>query len=1470
MTKDDQIHFTMNCNPEIAVEQRTLTRNSSQHDVTNTFTMVNIASPKEDDPKSPRMSVVSNISQDSTFQLTMDEQSKVEREMSKKEVLDLSPSKAVVIFKWIVTMIFALIGLGFLVGSSLSFIEIAARLPGAYNKESCSAFSTILLILFVPNVFNLLRSLWNGLRRHDMPWPNKRAINWIFLTSILESFGLCVFAFKILSLHLFGVNGLLLSTALFFIFPITYIYQCRHHSDNPRAVKILCFVAIFFLVLGSLISSIGGLSFILRNLKDIWLIPAAVACLTIVWSPLVQKRLINVNESSPKADVEENSPLHDVTDKGDVLVTKRPQACWKSAIILSACRLPCIVGFSLLLHFVDSDKYKNADVIDSFRASLDWHFEHIEPKMLFTNLLCTFGGYFITSIACRITMQRGAFVLPLVFATPLVFSILSVESACKKITSILHPDNLHMCQHEKLMFNIPAIVCVFVALCLSLGWVIWTTNTIVLCTEAEIFWLPTFSGILLMEWLLLSRRNRLTEQRETPKCVAKKIKVYICTTMYRETRNEMKQLLKSINRIQKTYSDKYYESHIFFDGGVKDRTPTDFALQLISLLPDTLGCDVGCCNRFMTPYGMKLTWELSTGEPGLHTDMLNSRKMKFAIHLKDNRKVKNKKRWSQIMYMSYVIDFLVKHNNDSSGNNEVDDYNAFILTTDADVDFTPNSVDALLDLMICDNTVGAVCARTHPVGFGPLVWYQKFEYAIGHWFQKAAEHVLGSVLCAPGCFSVYRVRSIRDIVTTYASEVEKAFEFLTKDMGEDRWFCTLLVQSGWRIEYCATAENWTHCPEEFEEFYKQRRRWIASTIANLMLLVQEWKKISMFNYRVSLPFLIYQALLLLSTLISPSVIVLIVSGGLYYAWNLDGMSTIFLQCLLCVAFAMICLFFSNNTQLQIAKFLTFLYACVMMAVAVGTAQQVVKDLENHLHGGKIDASDISADIQISMTSLYLGSLIVFFVVAGILHPRDFMCLLHGFWYLMCLPSGYLILNIYSVCNITDRSWGTREEKEPISFSDVTNWYEVFGEKLKTIFFCCKKEETSHAHDPNTSSTTHRHRDTSLSETNEKINSNFKELVIAEAKDEQRTKKNIHSVDRDTKEQAAHLLPEPIPMTVDQWLDTDFKDEYGPLFKKHGFDNTLYISGMNEKDLKNIGIRKKAHVTFLLEIIRDLPEFRIEVKVPNNVKDWLHDIGLEQYFDRFENNKIITAKDLEVLKSFSRREIETELKITKAGHMARLLMAIKHLRNPTTEELKRIEVKRALNSIAFFEISIINPDENAFWATLRDTCLQPGSAAFGHTEILMQKLGELRNNFLMTLAVSNMLWLILLATLATKLELKMYGTDPIGLLFLSIFESLFVIQFIGMVVHRAITLGHYCARAPYKFGQSYNRLSAWKLRDIKVDISLNDIKAAHKRAISFAKEGNVKIKTIFSSPMSFFKRKEATKKGEDMMSLLEHS
>ena len=43
-----------------------------------------------------------------------------------------------------------------------------------------------------------------------------------------------------------------------------------------------------------------------------------------------------------------------------------------------------------------------------------------------------------------------------------------------------------------------------------------------------------------------------------------------------------------------------------------------------------------------------------------------------------------------------------------------------------------------------------------------MVWYQLFEYAIGHWLQKATEHMIGCVMCSPGCFSLFRAKALMD------------------------------------------------------------------------------------------------------------------------------------------------------------------------------------------------------------------------------------------------------------------------------------------------------------------------------------------------------------------------------------------------------------------------------------------------------------------------------------------------------------------------------------------------------------------------------------------------------------------------------------------------------------------------------------------------------------------------------------
>lgn len=71
-------------------------------------------------------------------------------------------------------------------------------------------------------------------------------------------------------------------------------------------------------------------------------------------------------------------------------------------------------------------------------------------------------------------------------------------------------------------------------------------------------------------------------------------------------------------------------------------------------------------------------------------------------------------------------------------------------------------------------------------GISPIVWYQKFEYAIGHWLQKATEDVLGSVLCSPGCFSLLRGKALmaNGVMKKYTTVAEEARHFLQYDQGD--------------------------------------------------------------------------------------------------------------------------------------------------------------------------------------------------------------------------------------------------------------------------------------------------------------------------------------------------------------------------------------------------------------------------------------------------------------------------------------------------------------------------------------------------------------------------------------------------------------------------------------------------------------------------------------------------------------
>ena len=666
-----------------------------------------------------------------------------------------------------------------------------------------------------------------------------------------------------------------------------------------------------------------------------------------------------------------------------------------------------------------------ADIRDSI---FDWN--DLELSTFLTHVIVSYFTYLFAWIACA--LKPLAFMVPMLASTPVSFLWYFISAE----------ENIFPFTDEKRNLHYVCLMMVAFGLWISqlLAFICHTfqNSDKVLAKDADLFWMPRYNSVFLEQQMILNRKTAISgsvvmefnNMNTHGNAISKDNIIFICSTMYHETEEEMKQLLVSIREIAKAgiqnkRNDKY-ESHIFFDDACTSGELNRWSLQLLGLLKDTLGikdCEINKL-KIITPYGMQLHYTLDEGVP-------------FYIHLKDNSKVKNKKRWSQVMYMNYILKYRIEKCK------MVSEDKAFILTTDADIDFTSDSVVALLDILARDKGVGAVCARTHPLGSGPVVWYQKFDYAIGHWFQKAAEHVLGCVLCCPGCFSVFRVKALGEVLDTYSSSVESGFDFLTKDMGEDRWLCTLLIQKGWRLEYCAISQDYTYCPETFEEFYKQRRRWIPSTIANLTIVIGQYSEITR-NNSITILFILYQFLIVFSSLISPAtVILIIVSGFTALDHNVNEPALIIVLSIISVLYGAICMYATEKTQLNMAKVLTLVFSIVMAVVISGILSGTINDLIDEQEMEHANHTSHHFQFPVDVSAVYGGIFAVTFIMAGILHFSEIFCLFHFIWYLLCLPSGYLFLIVYSVCNLNNRRWGTREETEEEHNSKSGNWLEYF-------------------------------------------------------------------------------------------------------------------------------------------------------------------------------------------------------------------------------------------------------------------------------------------------------------------------------------------------------------------------------------------------------------------------------------------
>ncbi|KAG2201668.1 hypothetical protein INT47_003894 [Mucor saturninus] len=175
----------------------------------------------------------------------------------------------------------------------------------------------------------------------------------------------------------------------------------------------------------------------------------------------------------------------------------------------------------------------------------------------------------------------------------------------------------------------------------------------------------------------------------------------------------------------------------------------------------------------------------------------------------------------------------------------------YVLMVDADTEVMREGLTHLVASMAHDAKIIGLCGETTIANEKDswVTMIQVYEYFISHHMIKSFESLFSTVSCLPGCFTMYRVRTVdgqrplfvaNEIIADYTiNVVDTLHKKNLLYLGEDRYLTTLLLKHfpNFKTKFNPDAQCKTNAPDTWDVLISQRRRWINSTVHNLSELI---------------------------------------------------------------------------------------------------------------------------------------------------------------------------------------------------------------------------------------------------------------------------------------------------------------------------------------------------------------------------------------------------------------------------------------------------------------------------------------------------------------------------------------------------------------------------------------------------------------------------------------------------------